>query len=137
MVYNKEWKIREGDTMKKADIILVVIILIIGCSALMYINMNKEEGTMVVVTVGGEVIETLSIEKDQTIEIQGPVATNVLQIKDGYADIIDATCNDEVCVHSRKIKNNNETIICLPNELIVKVQSNVTDNNSVIDGVAN
>lgn len=123
--------------MKKADIILVVVILIIGCSALLYINLNKSEGTMVVVTVGGTVVETLPIDVDKTIEIKGPVATNILQIKDGYADIIEATCEDEICVHSRKIKNNDETIVCLPNQVIVKVESNVTDNDNVIDGVAN
>lgn len=123
--------------MKKNDLILAAVFLIIGIAALLYMNLNKKAGDKVLVTVNGQVYKELSLNKDAQLEIVGDFGNNILEIKDGYADITSATCNDGICVHSNKISNNNETIVCLPNKVIVKVISQNTDLNQVIDGVAN
>ena len=122
--------------MKKGDYILGGIILAIGIVAMIYISSNKVEGNRVIVTVNNQEYKELPLNKDATLEIKGDYGINLLQIKDGKADIVEATCKDGVCVHSRAISNQDETIICLPNKVIVKV---VGDSNQdiIIDGMTN
>ena len=47
--------------------------------------------------------------------------TNLLVIKDGKADVTEADCPDKLCVHQKAISKTNETIVCLPNKVVVQV----------------
>lgn len=120
--------------MKKNDFILIGVILVLAAAGLLYMNLSQKTGDMVVVTVDGKVYKELPLNKDTTLHIEGVNGTNLLKIENGYADIIEATCNDSICVHAKKIKHNEETIVCLPNKVIVKVQSN---SDSGLDAIAN
>lgn len=66
----------------------------------------------------GEIYGTYPLSKVQTIEIND---TNRLEIKGGTAEMIWAECPDQVCVHHREISRNGESIICLPNQVVVSV----------------
>lgn len=120
--------------MKKNDFILIGIILVLAAAGLLYMNLSQKTGDMVVVTVDGKIYKELPLSKDTTLEIEGINGTNLLKIENGYADIIEASCKDSICVHAKKINHNEETIVCLPNKVIVKVQSN---SDSGLDAIAN
>lgn len=120
--------------MKKNDFILIGVILVLAAAGLLYMNMTQKTGDMVIITVDGKVYKELPLDKDITLDIEGINGTNLLEIKNGYANVIEASCPDDVCVHAKSIHYNDETIVCLPNKVIVKVQSN---DNSGIDGIAN
>jgi hypothetical protein len=47
---------------------------------------------------------------------------NRLVIKDSEADILSADCPDKVCVHERKIRYAGETLVCLPNKVVVEIE---------------
>lgn len=121
--------------MKKNDLILVGIILIIAIGALIYINATKESGDRVIVTVDGKFYQEYPLDKDGTYEIMGVGnSTNTLVIEDGHADVIDASCPDKLCVHQKNAEYNGESIICLPNKVVVEIKS---DKESGIDSIAN
>lgn len=118
--------------MKRNDIILVIIILVIaGVGGLWYTSRGKQVAGTVTVTVDGEVFGTYSLDEDQTIQIND---TNLLQITDGTADMIDANCPDHTCVDQKAISKNKESIVCLPNKVVVEAHSS---EEADIDAVAN
>lgn len=83
---------------------------------------KKEDGAYVLVTTDGEAYGTYSLEEEQEIPIiQDGVTTNVLIIENGFADMTEADCPDKLCVHQKAISKNNETIVCLPNKVVVQV----------------
>lgn len=84
-----------------------------------------------VVTVDGEVYGTYSLAKDQTIEIQDG---NRLRIQNGQAKMEWADCPDQLCVHQKAIFRTGESIICLPNQVVVSVQGS---KESELDGIVN
>ena len=43
-------------------------------------------------------------------------------IEDGKAKMISADCPDQLCVHQSSIAKSKETIVCLPNKVVVEVQ---------------
>ena len=47
---------------------------------------------------------------------------NILVIKNGKADVIEASCPDHVCVDQRAISKTGEAITCLPNKTVITVE---------------
>ena len=118
--------------MKKNDWILVVVILVLaGVGFLVYTSFGKQTAGIVKVSVDGELFGTYSLEKEQKIQIND---TNHLVIKDGQADMIEADCPDQICVDHKTISKNKETIVCLPNKVIVEI---VGGEDVEMDAVAN
>ena len=118
--------------MKKNDWILVAAIFVLaGVVFFIYTSLGKQTAGIVKVTVDGELFGTYSLEKEQEIKIKD---TNYLMIKDGQADMMEADCPDQVCVEHISISKNKETIVCLPNKVIVEI---VGGEDVEIDAVAN
>ena len=80
---------------------------------------QKEAGE-VLVTVDGQEYGRYALSKDVDIPIND---TNYLIIKDGKADMLEANCPDHICVDQKAISKTGETIVCLPNKVIVEVRS--------------
>jgi hypothetical protein len=76
-----------------------------------------------------KVIRVLPLSKDHRETIKSKYGTNTIVIKNGKADVTKADCKNQVCVNSRKISKNGETIVCLPHKLILTVvpKGQVTD----------
>lgn len=99
--------------------VLVAVVLIVAGS--FYLRQG-EKGAQVIVTVDGEVYGTYSLAENQKVPIiKEGVTTNLLVIEDGEADMTEADCPDKLCVHQKAISKNNETIVCLPNKVVVQV----------------
>ncbi len=110
--------------MKKKDIFLVggILILALLCwlvpKGLRLVDGNKE--TELKTTVAGEVYGTYSLEKNQVIKIQD---TNVCEIKDGKVKMTEASCPDHVCIRQGTIDAPGETVVCLPNKVVLEIVS--------------
>ncbi len=123
------------------DIILISVIVIISVALLLVWKLvylkeqNPDSDAFVRATVDGKVYGTYPLSKDDTIEIKnvdGDV-TNTLVIKDGVADVTAADCPDHLCVKQKAISKEGESIICLPNKVVVTVKS---DTKSDIDSIS-
>ena len=118
---------------KRNDLILILGIICIAAFAyLLRERMQNVDDGIVVVKVDGEEKGTYRLSEEQTIEING--GTNILQIKEGKADMTEADCPDKLCVHQKAVSKNGESIICLPNKVVIEVKSS---EQSVYDAVTN
>lgn len=107
--------------MKKADLILIGILLAVVLAVFSIITLTKKDGDYVLVRVNGIEVARYSLSLDGEYELNG--GTNVLRIKDGKAFLISANCPDHLCVKQGKVDQDGETITCLPNRLTVTVCS--------------
>ncbi len=103
------------------DLILVGAIALIVAIAFAVFALTMREGKSVTVSVDGKIKHTYSLsdEVDKTIEVEG--GSNHLVIKGGKAYIESATCPDKICANHRPISKDGETIVCLPNRVVVAV----------------
>lgn len=108
--------------MKKKDIILVLVLLIICGIAAAVFCLNKKPGDRVVVKIDGSIYGEYDINKQEVIQIPAGDGYNVLAISGGVASITDADCPDKVCVSHASIYKKGETIVCLPHKLTVVVK---------------
>lgn len=117
--------------MKRNDWILAAGVIAAAVLILCFQIFGSASGgsAVVSVTAGGEHYGTFSLDQDQTVDING---TNQLVIEDGSARMEWADCPDQICVEHRKISRNGESIICLPNQVVISVESS---QDSGLDGV--
>lgn len=100
----------------------ILIIGIIVCAVLLtafFLLKGGSSGTTVIVTVSGEEYGRYSLLQEQVIQIND---TNTLVIHGGTADMLFAECPDQVCVKHTPISATSETIICLPNQVVVTIE---------------
>lgn len=121
----------------KNDIIFLMIILIMGIGfCIIFYTINSKKGREVIITVDGNEFGRYPLGVDTLISItdENGKEMNVLEISDGYADMVKADCPDGLCVSQKKISKDKETIVCLPNRIVVTVSS--ADSSSDVDAVA-
>lgn len=122
--------------LKKGDIILIISAVLISLLLFLCINFFNNKGELVQIEVNGAVQIILPLDENAVYEVKnnGKI-TNTVEIKDGFIFVSYADCKDQICVEHKKISKVNESIICLPNKVIVTVVSAEKDADSDIDGV--
>ena len=106
------------------DVLLIGGVLLVSAVIALIFFLTRKEGAYAVVLQAGEETARYSLQEDGEYPIlrDGEV-TNLLVIQEGKADITDATCPDRICVEHRPISGTGETIVCLPNEVVVKIEA--------------
>ena len=104
------------------DIILIAFVLVICAVGCLYLFVFRQSGDMVQITVDGVLYGTYSLSEDRVEEIRtGEDGHNRLIIRDGKAVMETASCPDGICVSHRPIFRVGESIVCLPNRVVVTV----------------
>lgn len=108
--------------MKKRDVLLLVGILLIASLFYFVLQMFlSDPGNEVHIRVSGKTEYVLPLNEDREIEVQTVRGTNTVVIKDGKVSVIYADCPDQICVRHHAIEHVNESIICLPHELVIEI----------------
>ena len=113
--------------MKKNDLILIAVILVVTLASIAGIRawqFNNTKGfATAVVTIDGAVYGKYPLSEDVTQRIElSDGSYNILNISGGFAQVSEASCPDQICVKHNHIKYAGETIVCLPNKLVVEIE---------------
>lgn len=73
--------------------------------------------------VDGELVQEVSLETEGEILIHGNPGDNVLEIRNGTVRMKEASCKNHICIQQGEISKDKETIICLPNQIVVEISS--------------
>lgn len=113
--------------MTKADKLLIVIVILFSFISLGYINNQgfSDEEKYVSVQYNGEEIKKVIFDKQiigTTIPIETDLGYNLIEIGDEKVRVIEANCPDQIDVKQGWISHIGETLICLPNRLVVEIK---------------
>lgn len=133
-------------TMKRADVILIIVCLLSAVLTGILLAVFRVEGGAVSVSCDGVEIAVFTFERVGTEKpeteyylIQGmdtaPVvnvyetypelpedeAFNLFSITGGEVRMEAADCSDQICVHHNAISAEGESIICLPHKVVIAV----------------
>ena len=122
---------RKSPKVKNDIIFIAVLLALIAVLGAVYI-FSRGEGDTVTVTVGGELYGEYPLSEDRTVEIKNGDAVNLLIIEGGKAFVGSASCPDGICVSHKPISRDGESIICLPNEVVVTVRKKSADTPDII-----
>ncbi len=112
----------------KIEIIIITCILLVSILAIIIINLLSNKGRYVVVIYNQKEQASYALDKDIEVDLTYEENHyNKLVIKDGKASIVEASCPDKICVKTYSISKVGETIVCLPNKVVIKIVGQKTD----------
>lgn len=107
---------------KKGDLWLVGLLMGTGLILGAVLWLHREPGAQVVVRVDGQLTAGFALSEDTEYSIQGAGGgTNYLIIRQGRAWLDTASCPDKLCVRQGAIRYAGDSIICLPNKVVVEI----------------
>lgn len=128
--------------VKIGDIIIVALLVLLSFLPLAiftYQNASANGDRIhAVISADGEVVHEMELKNDHTREIYEFVDDhgheNTIVREGSIVYISDASCQDLLCVQQGQVSEVGETIVCLPNRVLVEIVSDgvdVEDDNDV------
>ncbi len=119
------------------DLILIGALVLAGLVFALVLLLTKKDGKTVEIRVSGEIVREIPLSESGTYEIEGTNGADVLVIENGKARMEEASCPDGVCLGMGEIDSTGESIICLPNEIVVEITDDTAEeeDDSEVDAV--
>ena len=111
---------------RRNDVILIAALLIAAALGAMYLFLLRDAGSQVTVTVNGEWYGTYPLSQERVEEIRSGAQVNRLEIREGKAVVAYASCPDGICAAHAPIFRSGESIVCLPNRVVITVSGEQT-----------
>lgn len=108
--------------LRRADTVLAAAVL--GAAALSAVLLWRlpPAGRTVTVQQNGQTVAELPLATDTDYIVTGAGgASNTVRIRGGRVSVCAASCPDGLCVRHRAVSRAGESIICLPNRVVVTV----------------
>ena len=103
----------------KRDICLILAFVVLGLVLLFATRGTSKDGSFAVVEVDGKVVASYPLSQDGVFEVNG--GSNTIEIQSGRVRMLDADCPNGECVHQGWISGSNQSIVCLPNRVVITV----------------
>ena len=103
--------------LKKGDIIIICLVLILILVSCIFLFTGKT-GNKVVISKDNNVLCELELKENKTIDLE----SNLIKIEDGKVFVESADCANQICVNHKPISKEKETIVCLPNKVLVEIK---------------
>ena len=132
--------------IRKADIILLVFLILVGLAASAALSFSRVDAgadAKVIIESGGDLYARYPLSEDRTVVVPAPkqIAAdapsadtdgeasaqydyyNVVVISGGTVSVTEASCKNQVCVKHGVISRPGESIVCLPNRMVVRIEN--------------
>lgn len=113
--------------MTKGDKVLIFVVVLLTILSLGFIKRNafSNDSRYVSIQVDGKEVKKIIFDEEvigKTIPINSEYGYNLIEIGDNEVRVIEADCPDRVDVKQGYISKIGETIVCLPNKMIVEIK---------------
>ena len=105
------------------DLLLILGLLFVVALSTLVLTVTRQPGDTVTVRVDGILQGEYRLDEDTEIEIRTTNGYNILVIENGSAYVREASCPDGICVSHRPISHSGESIICLPNKVVIELHT--------------
>lgn len=111
--------------MKRNDWLLMGAVLLAAALWWGFTEWQSRSGaaTQVLVWQDRQLIGTYPLNSPDTLDIPADTdgGHNLIRIENGTVRMVEADCPDQVCVHTQAIRGPGQSIVCLPNRIMVEV----------------
>ncbi len=103
------------------DRLLILLFSFITVLSFYFVKVIFPEGVEASIKVEERSLGPYQLTEDRILEIRGPLGHTEVEIKNGKIRIKKAPCRDKICMRQGWISSSGESLICLPNRVIVYV----------------
>jgi|Deesub1362A_J573_1020465.scaffolds.fasta_scaffold12449_2 hypothetical protein len=109
--------------MSRGDkITLVVLLLLIFFTLFLTKGLISPGGKRAVILLKGREVKKVSLGDEKKFKIMGSLGEMTLEVKKGKVRVLESKCPLKVCIERDWISSKGEEIICIPNEVRVKIE---------------
>ena len=104
------------------DILLIgmlVITPILSLSSVWHQDQDKKEA---LIYHNNKLLEVHDLSQDRVISISDKGIEMTINIDGGRIRVLESNCPKHICVHIGWISNSGQTIVCVPNKMLVEVK---------------
>lgn len=106
--------------IKPYEILAVSAILISAIFSFVFIKYFQSMGKFAVITVNSEIVKEINLKTTDKQIFQ--IKNITIEIKDNKIRVLTSDCPDKICMHKGYISNTGESIVCMPNKLIIEIK---------------
>ena len=114
-------------SMNKSDIKLVFILLIISIIGIVCFKIFSKKGSSAYVYHDGNLVLVIDLGIDNDYVVEGELGDVFIEVLNGKIKVEDETSPLHLCSKQGFISNSNESIICLPNKVVINIGDNEYD----------
>ena len=122
-------------SLKRLDIIIILLLLVLSFTPNLIFSKTISKNynsTYANIKVDGKFYDNIhlsSFEGEKTFNIKTKNGTNTILVENNTIKIVEANCNDELCVKQGEASKVGQNIICLPNKLIIEIKGDEKDSS--------
>ena len=122
--------------MKKNDFISASVAIIVALVFLFISTKNRVDGNSIIVFVDNLYYSSYSLDDNKEIIIPSydNTGTLKLRIEGKMVRAVESDCKNKICINKGYISKSGDTIVCLPQRIVVQINS---DKVNEFDGFTN
>lgn len=118
--------------MTKADKILIVCIMVLSIGLIYPILKNVPTSSQAIVTVSNKEVLRINLTEDDEYSVDGKLGKVYIKVKDGKIRVTQENSPHHYCSKQGYVSNPNTPIVCLPNETVITIEGQETEEDTVI-----
>lgn len=96
----------------------VFLLIVLACVFII----SQRKGKIAKIYSGGELVQTIELDKVEKSYEVNIGEHNIALVEQGRISMCYADCPDKLCIDMGKISDGSRDIVCLPNEIIIKIE---------------
>ncbi len=115
--------------IKFFDILIILLFLYLS----LFLNkINKSNSVEVEIRTKNKKY-FLNLYKNRKFKVKSNSGYLIVEIKDKKVRVVKSTCPNKICIKTGWISKKGETIVCVPNHIIIKIVGNTKEKRDNID----
>lgn len=106
-------------------ILLLKCVLLISIAAALFISHRSADNVTANIYKDGELLQSIDLSQvgeAYSVQISGEAVENTVLVENGRICVSSATCPDQVCVRQGWISTGIVPVVCLPNNLVIRIE---------------
>ena len=109
--------------IKSGDVLMVA--LAVGLAVFSMVALaragNGGKGGVAVIEVNGRELHRVKLGEDRKITVRGSRGTSTVEFRGNRVRMLESTCRDKICVHTGWIDSAGQSVVCLPNRVVIRI----------------
>ncbi|MCF0259003.1 MAG: NusG domain II-containing protein [Erysipelotrichaceae bacterium] len=108
--------------MKKADYILICILMVLSIGALVPLMLSKSSASRAVVQVRNKEVMAIDLKKDGDYTVEGSNGPVRIEVRNGSVRVTQENSPHHYCSQQGFVNSVHTPIVCLPNETVITIE---------------
>ena len=114
-------------SINKKDKILIISLLVVSIISILILKLNKKQSSVAYVYHDNKLLKEIDLNINKTYTFEGSKGKVIVTVEDKKIKVDKETSEYHLCSKMGYISKPHETIICLPNKIVIEIGGNEVD----------